>query len=180
MEVAMKTFVHRNAPAATAALAGLLIAGVQPVAAGQADRVEVTGPHALVSPMHEGGGVFMILINTGEAEAVITQAAAPVAETVSLHRCNRPGGAQGGQGGGQARRSEPQTGPLAIPAGGTVELRRGARHLCMTGTNDRFKLGAEFPLTLTFADGSTKTVALRIEGVAKPRGGQMQGQGGRQ
>jgi copper(I)-binding protein len=61
-----------------------------------------------------------------------------------------------------------------------VELRRGARHLCMTGTNDRFKLGAEFPLTLTFADGSTKTVALRIEGVAKPRGGQMQGQGGRQ
>lgn len=176
----MKTFVHRNALAATAALAGLLIAGVQPVAAAQADRVEITGAHALVSPMHEGGGVFMTLTNTGQAEAVITRAAAPVAATVSLHRCNRPAGAQAGQGGGQARRSEPRTGPLAIPPGGTVELLRGARHLCMTGTNDRFKLGAEFPLTLTFADGSTKTVALRIEGVAKPRGGRMQGQGGRQ
>ena len=176
----MKIFFNLNTIAATMVLAGLLTAGAQPAAAAQADRVEVTGAHALVSPMHEGGGVFMTLTNTGQAEAVITHAAAPVAETVSLDRCNRPAGAQGGQGGGQARRSEPQTGPLAIPAGGTVELLRGARHLCMTGTNDRFKLGAEFPLTLTFADGSTKTVALRIEGVAKPRGGQTQGQGGRQ
>ena len=176
----MKTFVHRNALAATALLASLLAAGVQPAAAAQADQIEIAGAHALVSPMHEGGGVFMTLTNTGQAEAVIIRAAAPVAETVSLHRCNRPAGAQPGQGDGRARRREPGTGPLAIPAGGTVELRRGARHLCMTGTNDRFKLGAEFPLTLTFADGSTKTVALRIEGVAKPRGGQMQGGGGRQ
>ena len=165
--------------AAGAALAGLLAAAAQPAAADQADRVEVSEAHALVAPMHEGGGVFMSLTNTGAREAVITRAEAPVADTVSLHRCSGRAGAQMGQG-GQARRPEPATGPLVIPAGGTVTLQRGGRHICMTDTNDRFKLGAEFQLTLMFADGSTKTVPLEIEGVAKPRRGQIQGQGGQQ
>ncbi|WP_200342221.1 copper chaperone PCu(A)C [Rhodovibrio sodomensis] len=170
----MKTYVWRRPVAASLALAGLLAAATGPAAAAQADDVEVTGAHALVSPMHEGGGVFMTLTNTGGADAVITQAAAPVAATVSLHRCDTPGGMPGGRG-AQRRRPEPATGPLAVPARGTVVLQRGARHICMTGTNEGFALGAEFPLTLTFADGSTKTVPLKIEGVAKPRGGQMQG-----
>ena len=190
----MKTLVHRNAAAATTGLAGLLIAGlliagllsagllsasVQPAAAAQADTVEVTGAHALVSAMHEGGGVFMTLTNTGDSDATITRASVPVAASVALHRCNRPQGMQPGQG-RQMQRSEPETGPLTIPAGSSVSLQRGARHLCMTDTNDRFELGAQFPLTLTFQDGSTKTVDLKIEGVAKPRRGQMPGQGGQQ
>jgi hypothetical protein len=175
MEVAMTHLRKHTRIAAGAALAGLVVIAAQPAAAGQADQVEVAGAHVLVSPMHEGGGVFMSLTNTGAGEAAITRAEAPVANSVSLHRCSGRSDAQMGQG-GQARRPEPETGPLVIPAGGTVDLQRGGRHICMTGTNEQFKLGAEFPLTLTFADGSTKTVALKIEGVAKPRRGQMQGQ----
>jgi hypothetical protein len=179
MEVAMTAFARTPRIAASAALAALLAAAPQAALAAQADQVEVTGARALVSPMHEGGGVFMTLKNTGASEAVITQAAAPVAARVALHRCNRPGtGMTGGQGQRQAQRPDPQTGPLAIPAGGTVTLERGARHICMTDTNERFELGAEFSLILTFRDGSTKRVPLKIEGVAKPRGGQIQGQGG--
>ena len=169
----------RTRIAAGAALAGLMAIAALPAAAGQATRVDVTDAHVLVSPMHEGGGVFMSLTNSGTREAVITHAEAPVADTVSLHRCSGRASAQMGQG-GQARRLEPATGPLVIPAGGRVDLQRGGRHLCMTGTNEKFKLGAEFPLTLTFTDGSTKTVPLKVDGVAKPRRGRIQGQGGQQ
>ncbi|MBK1695797.1 copper chaperone PCu(A)C [Rhodovibrio salinarum] len=158
-------------------ISGCLIATAGPAAAaGQAEQVQVSGAHALVSPMHEGGGVFMTLRNAGDGPAVITAASVPVASTVSLDRCMGPSGMQPGQG-MQRQRSAPAEGPLAIPAGSTVTLQRGSRHLCMTGTNERFRLGAEFPLTLTFEDGSTKTVPLKVEGVAKPRRGQMQGQG---
>lgn len=171
----MTTLVHRKAVAAIA-VASLMIAGVQPAAAAQADTVEITGAHALVSAMHEGGGVFMTLTNTGDSDVTITRASVPVAASVALHRCNRPQGMQPGEG-RQMQRSEPENGSLTIPAGSSVSLQRGDRHLCMTDTNDRFELGAQFPLTLTFQDGSTKTVDLKIEGVAKPRRGQMPDQG---
>lgn len=173
----MRTVQSGRRAALQAALAAVLLAGASPAAAGQAERVEVADAHALVSPMHAGGGVFMTLTNTGRRAATITGAAAPVADTVALHRCQRPQGMQPGQG-RRAERPDTAAGPLTIPAGETVTLRRGGRHLCMTGTNARFKLDAVFPLTLTFQDGSTKTVRLKIEGVAKPRRGTMQGQGG--
>lgn len=172
----MSTSYWINRLAAPVTLACVVAAAAGPAAAAQADDVRITGAHALVSPMHEGGGVFMTLTNSSGSNAVITGASAPVAATVNLHRCERPAGMQPGQG-NQARRREPATGPLVIRAGSTIALQRGDRHLCMTGTNERFRLGAEFPLTLTFEDGSSKTVPLRIDGVAKPRGGQMQGQG---
>jgi copper(I)-binding protein len=174
----MPVFKSFNRTTLSAALATIVMTAAMPAAAGQADRIEITGAHALVSPMHEGGGVFMTLRNTGDTDAVITAAKAPVAGTVALHRCNRPGGMPSGGGSRQMQRPEPASGPMTIPAGSTVTLQRGSRHLCMTDSNQSFKLGAEFPLTLTFQDGSSKTVPLKIEGVAKPRRGMTQGQGG--
>jgi hypothetical protein len=156
------------------ALAALLALPAGAALADQAGQVTIDDPHALVSPRHPGGGIFMTLRNGGDSAVAITGAEAPVADRIHLGGCRR------GPGGTGELQVEPID-RLNLPAGGSLELTRGrgGRHLCITGVTEGFIPGKSFPLTLRFADGSERVVEVEVTGVAKPMmfGGQGRGQG---
>jgi copper(I)-binding protein len=97
-------------------------------------------------------GAYMVLNNTGTADAVLTAAASPDCGSLMLHESM--------DNSGMAMMMSVPT--ITIPAGGHVALAPGGYHLmCM---QPKMQVGTRVPVTLTFQDGASLLLTLPVYG----------------
>jgi copper(I)-binding protein len=112
-----------------------LATGVQ---AQTAPKVEAVWARPTVAGQSAGGG--FLKITGGAAADKLLSASAGVSKTVELHTMEMDGNVM------RMR----QIDAIEVPAGGTVELKPGGRHVMFMGLAQPLKAGTTFPLTLRF------------------------------
>ena len=135
-----------------AAAFGALFASL--AAAAAEVEVEAAWARASAGPARTGA-VYVALVNRGAAAALVG-VETPAAERAELHTHVMDGDMA------RMRRLE----EVALPAGGRVAFAPGGLHVMLSGLAAPLVEGAEFPLTLRFADGDSRTVAVKVGGVA--------------
>lgn len=105
-------------------------------------RIRATAPGQTVS------GAFMTLVNSSATAYTLTSVSYSGANAVEIHETSMSEG----------RMRMRQVGEIEIPANGSVELKPGSYHIMLIGLEKDMKPGAVETLTLTFSDGSQKTV----------------------
>ncbi len=107
-----------------------------------AQGIEIAQPYARsASPTAKTGAAFMQIINHGEADRLIG-AASPAAELVQLHTHMETDD-------GVMQMMHVQEG-FDLPAGETVSLERGGKHVMLMGLTSPLEQGATVSVTLTF------------------------------
>lgn len=95
---------------------------------------------------------FLRLNNSGTHAVKLVAAASPAAGSVELHGHSHENGVM-------QMRAVPA---VTIPAGGSVALEPGGLHLMVFELKTSPKAGEQFPLVLTFDDGSTLPVSADV------------------
>ena len=98
------------------------------------------------------GIAFMVIENRGPAPDRLLGAATPVAGKAVVHEMSMTG---------NVMRMRP-TGPLVVPANGTVTLDPGSLHLMLQGMKQRLKAGDSFPIILRFEKAGEVTVTATV------------------
>lgn len=122
------------------ALAAALVLLATPVLASSAS-VQVRKAWARPAPQGGNGAGYAVIANPGPKADKLTGAASPVAARIEIHESMVMNG--------QAM-MHPRPGGLAIPAGGSAQLKPGGFHLMMMGLKRPLRAGEHFPMTLTF------------------------------
>lgn len=133
----------------------LLIAGLACAAAALADdaaEVEVTSPWIRALPGTLPAGGYMTIENGGDSPVVVTGVDSPAFGHAMLHRSSVEGG--------QGRMEHVEE--LEIPANDAVALAPGGYHLMLMHATSPLEIGTQVPLTLHFADGSTREVEATV------------------
>ncbi|MFI1916432.1 copper chaperone PCu(A)C [Nocardia sp. NPDC020380] len=97
---------------------------------------------------------FGTLANAGNQPVTLVAAASPAAGRVEIHEVVADASGQ--------KSMRPKAGGLTIPAHGAATLAPGADHLMFLELKQPLRAGAETPITLTFSDGSTKSVTAPV------------------
>ncbi|MFN9927990.1 MAG: copper chaperone PCu(A)C [Phenylobacterium sp.] len=106
------------------------------------------------------GAGFMTLTNRSSRAATLVAASSPAAARVEFHTTTMSGGMA----------SMEKLSNVSAPAGGTVLIRPGGKHLMLMGLKRPLKAGDRFPVTLTFASGA-KVEATFTVGLSAPAAG---------
>ena len=138
----------------TALFAGLLTAGSAALAAtGAAERVSVVDPCVrLAPPGAQATAAFMVLRNDADKETALVKVENPLSKLTELHNHINDGGVM---------KMRPVK-SIEIKAKGEAALKPGGYHVMMIELKAPMKEGDTVPLTLQFADGSTKRVEAKI------------------
>lgn len=101
---------------------------------------------------------FGILDNKSDKPVNLVAASSPASATVEIHEVvpNASG----------EKAMRPKPGGIVIPAHGSATLEPGGEHLMFMGLKAPLRTGADTPITLTFADGSTLTVTAQVRDFA--------------
>lgn len=133
--------------------AGLLAAGAVLAATGAADRVSVVDPYVrLAPPGAQATAAFMVLRNEADKETALVKVDNPVSKISELHNHINDGGVM----------KMRQVKSIEIKAKGEAALKPGGYHVMMIELKAPMKEGDSIPLTLHFADGSTKKVDVPV------------------
>jgi len=129
-----------------------------------AQDIMIQDPYARASSMSAASGAaFMQIMNHGDSDDRLIDAASPVAERVELHTHK-----QNDQ--GVMRMIHVEEGfPLA--AGETLPLARGGNHVMFMGITDPFEQGDMIPLTLTFEKAGDIEIEVPVDLKRKPKHG---------
>lgn len=103
-----------------------------------------------VAPGQTNGASYFTLRNTDTVAHTVVSVSAPVADAVELHDVVPDGELM----------AMVRVDRVAIPAGGEVRFEPGHHHVMLIGIHG--ELPAEFPLALTFEDGTRLTVAMVV------------------
>lgn len=123
--------------------------------AATADQVSVVDPYVRLAPPNAmATGAFMVLKNAGDKDAKVVKADNPVSKATELHTHLNENGVM-------KMRPVPA---VDIKAKGETVLKPGSLHVMMIDMKKPLKEGEVVPITLTFEDGSNKTV----DAVVKP------------
>lgn len=138
----------------TALFAGLLTAGSAALAAtGAAERVSVVDPYVrLAPPGAQATAAFMVLRNEADKDTALVKVENPLSKLTELHNHINDGGVM---------KMRPVK-SIEIKAKGEAALKPGGYHVMMIELKAPMKEGDTVPLTLQFADGSTKKVDAKI------------------
>jgi copper(I)-binding protein len=140
--------------------ASVLLLSVLTVHAQTTPKVEAAWARPTVAGQRAGGG--FLKITGGAAADKLLSASAGVSKTVELHTMEMDGNVM------RMR----QIAAIDVPAGGTVELKPGGRHVMFMGLAQPLQAGTRFPLTLRFEKaGEVKVdvqVAAQAPGGAQP------------
>jgi copper(I)-binding protein len=98
------------------------------------------------------GAVYFLLTNTGPTPQRLTAISSPVAREAEIHESRRV------QGMIQMR---PVT-FIDCPPGSTVRSQPGGLHVMLVGLNRPLTTGMQYPLSLTFQDGSVLNVMVTV------------------
>ena len=131
-------------------VASVLLWSALSVQAQTAPRVEAAWARPTVAGQSGGGG--FLKITGGSANDRLVAASASVSKEVELHTMEMDG---------NVMRMRPID-AIAIPAGGTVELKPGGRHVMFMGLTQTLKAGERFPLTLRFEKAGEVKVDMQI------------------
>ncbi|WP_113912273.1 copper chaperone PCu(A)C [Roseovarius dicentrarchi] len=120
-----------------------------------AQSIEVQDPYARsASPTAKTGAAFMHIVNTGEADRLIS-AASPAAELVQLHTHMESGD-------GVMQMVHVEEG-FDLPAGETIRLERGGKHVMLMGLTEPMEQGATVSVTLTFENAGDIVVDVPVD-----------------
>lgn len=97
---------------------------------------------------------FGTLANSGNQPVTLVAASSPAAGRVEIHEVVADASGQ--------KTMRPKAGGLTIPAHGAAALAPGADHLMFLDLKQPLRTGSATPITLTFSDGSTKSVTAPV------------------
>jgi copper(I)-binding protein len=123
-----------------------------------APKVEAAWARPTVEGQAAGGGFLKITGGSG-ADRLLS-ASTGVSKTTELHTMEMEG---------NVMRMRPIT-ALDIPAGGTVELKPGGKHVMFMGLAQPLKAGTSFPLTLRFEKAGEVKVDVQVAAQAPAAG----------
>ncbi|MEL6680754.1 MAG: copper chaperone PCu(A)C [Pseudomonadota bacterium] len=111
----------------------------------------IEGPHIFETPpTARTAAGYMVITNTGEADALLISADSPV-RTTELHRTETD--ANG------VRRMREQEDGIVIPAGQSVTFEPGGLHVMYMGLENAVQEGQDMPTTLVFeSEGSIEVI----------------------
>ena len=116
---------------------------------GIADKITINDPYVrAVPPMVKTTAAFMQIQNSDKVERFVVDAATPVAGAVELHMHTNDDGVM-------RMRRIPH---IHLPPGEIAALQPGGLHIMLFDLQAPLEPGDELPVTLTFEDGSTKSV----------------------
>lgn len=138
----------------TAALlcaAALLIAACVPVAGG----IVVKEPFSRASPTEiTTGGAFMTIRNSGQGTDRLVSASSPAAKTVELHETVNENGVM---------KMQPRPEGFEIPAGGTLELRPGGKHIMLIDLVAPLEAGQTIEIILNFEKAGPQKIEVPVQ-----------------
>jgi copper(I)-binding protein len=100
------------------------------------------------APLQTVSGAFMTLVNVSASDYALVSVSFSGASAVEIHETSMVDG----------RMRMREVDHIDIPANGSAELKPGSYHIMLIGLERAMKAGATEALTLTFSDGSQKTV----------------------
>lgn len=146
----------------TVFIAGLIVlfAAVTPLwAADAASRIQITAPSVrAVPPGQHQTGAYMTLHNDSQQNHALVRAASPAARATELHTVVDEGGMQ---------KMRPVA-KMDIAAGSETRLQPGGLHIMLIGLKQPLTEGAQVSITLTFEDGSHKTIRVPVRAISVP------------
>jgi hypothetical protein len=123
-----------------------------------AEKVTVSDPFIrAVPPVVKTTAAFMQLRYSGPAEEFLVAAETPAAGAVELHMHEHDDGVM-------RMRKIPH---IHLPPGKTVSLEPGGLHIMLFDLQAPLTEGDEIPLTLIFADGSSKPIEATVRSVRR-------------
>jgi hypothetical protein len=137
------------------ALGLLCVAALLVSACVAAGGVTIKEPYARSSPMAaETGAAFMTITNNGSAADKLVSASSPAAKTVELHETVDENGVM-------KMVHHPEG--WEIPAGGSLELKPGGKHIMLIGLNAPLEAGKTIQITLNFEKAGAKTIEIPVK-----------------
>jgi len=106
------------------------------------------------------GAAYLVIRNTGGADRLVA-ASTPAAVSTELHTHEKDGEIM------RMRKVE----AIDVPAGETITLEPGGKHIMMFELIEPLKNGASFPMTLTFEDAGDVTVDVTVVATGGSPGG---------
>ena len=123
------------------------------LAAGTADAISVVDPYVRMAPPGAmATGAFMVIKNGGDKDAKLVKVENTIAKVAELHTHLNEGGVM-------KMRLVPA---IDIKAKGEATLQPGGLHIMLIELKGPMKEGDKIPLTLGFADGSSKQVNAEV------------------
>ena len=125
-----------------------------PAMAPEPGKITVMDARSRPSPMAGGNGAaYLVVLNGLDTDVQLTGAATAAADVVELHETVEDNGVM---------RMIPQPDGFTVPAGGSVELKPGGKHVMMIGLAKPLETGDEFELTLNFDNGESMTLTVPV------------------
>ena len=111
---------------------------------------------------------YLTIMNHGSEPDVLVGGSSPQADRVEFHQSTIDNGIM---------KMRPATSGVAIPAGGTVELKPDGYHVMLSGLKAPLRSGTMLPVTLRFAKAGSIEVVFAVEpiGARGPSGGAAPG-----
>ena len=117
-------------------------------------QIEISGVWGRPSPMKAGNGAaYMLIENIGSEDDRVIGAYSDIAETVELHDMTMEDGVM--------KMFHVEEG-YELPAGGSVELMPGGKHVMFIGLHDQLEIGQTVTVELEFEKSGMKTVEVEI------------------
>ncbi|MBT8076712.1 MAG: copper chaperone PCu(A)C [Gammaproteobacteria bacterium] len=110
-------------------------------------RIRATAPGQSVT------GAFMTLVNNSATASALISVSFDGASTVEVHETSM----------NEGRMRMQKVSQIDIPANGSAELKPGSYHVMLIGLEKDMQAGTVENLTLTFSDGSQKTVEALVD-----------------
>lgn len=132
-------------------------------------QVTVANARSRPAPLQGGNGAaFLLVLNSTDAPVRLISAASDVADAVELHETVQDGGVM---------KMIPHPEGFEVPAGGSVELAPGGKHVMLLGLAHPLEAGQAFSLTLTFDDGTVLDLSVPVMDMAGMPAAGMEGMG---
>ena len=117
-------------------------------------QIEVSGVWGRPSPMATGNGAtYMVIKNTGSEADRLINATSNISDVVELHDMTMDDGVM--------KMFHVEEG-YVIPAGGSVELKPGGKHVMFIGLHDKLEVGQVVTVELEFEKSGKMTVEAEI------------------
>jgi len=121
--------------------------------AGAANDIVVHEPYVRLAPPNaQATGAFMVLKNGSERQVKLVKADNPASQLTELHNHINDNGVM-------RMRQVPD---IVIPAEGEAVLKPGSLHVMLINMKAPLTEGQVVPITLTFDDGSSKQVEVKV------------------
>jgi len=141
------------------------------VAAAPTDHAHAASPVMVMQPWARAtppgaqtAAAYLTIVNHGAEPDVLVGASSPQADRVDFHQTTMDG---------RIMKMRPAANGVAIPAGGTVELKPDGYHVMLSGLKAPLRSGTMLPVTLRFAKAGSIEVLFAVEpiGARGPSGG---------